>query len=83
MPIKEFIALAVSLCAGLAVAHPLNFQTTLRKIQASILRMAARTDNWGNPSIFPKSRKPESKGAGPAHQAEPVRRSRSSSHSAQ
>jgi hypothetical protein len=55
MPIKEIIALASMFVIGMAAAHPTDYMLRLRKIEYSILRDAARTDNWGSPSVFPKS----------------------------
>jgi hypothetical protein len=53
MLIKEIMALGISILFGLWVAHsPRAFHHRVRAFQVKILKEAARTDNWGDSSIF-------------------------------
>ncbi len=52
LPIKECLALTVAVLAGLFIMNPGNFNVAVRRAQVQILKEVARTDNWGNPSIF-------------------------------
>jgi hypothetical protein len=56
MPIESILKLAGAILLGIVVTHPTNFTGTLRKIEFSILREAADTRSWGNPSIFGPNR---------------------------
>jgi hypothetical protein len=56
MPIKEIIALSAAIMASIAITHPTHPMDAIRKVQAQILREVGRTDTWGNPSIFVKSK---------------------------
>ncbi len=53
MPIKEIMTLSIAVFAMLFVTNPLHFKDAVRKVQFQILREVARTDNWGNPNIWP------------------------------
>jgi len=53
MPVDKIITYTFGIIATLAVLHgPLHLRDEMRKIEIQILRETARTDNWGNPSIF-------------------------------
>lgn len=57
MPIKEIMMLSAGILGAIFVTHgPFHFRETVRAYQVRILREVGRTDNWGNPSIFPKHR---------------------------
>ena len=53
MPIREIMTFSFGVLAVLFATHgPLHFRESVRNLQIQILRDVARTDNWGNPSIF-------------------------------
>jgi hypothetical protein len=52
MPIKEIIALSSLILAGVFIAHPDDFVYQVQKMEYSILKEAARVDNWDQPSLF-------------------------------
>jgi len=53
MPVKEIITYVLGVIGALAVLHgPLHLKDELWKVEVQILRETARTDNWGNPSLF-------------------------------
>ena len=53
MPVDKIITYTFGIIATLAVLHgPLHLRDEMRKIEIQILRETARTNNWGNPSIF-------------------------------
>jgi hypothetical protein len=52
MPIREIMAFAYGIIGTLAVTHPFHLQEEMRKLEIQILHETARTDTWGNPSIF-------------------------------
>lgn len=54
MPTKEIMTLASILMAGwFLTGGQAGVTKNLRATQIRILREVTRTDNWGNPSIFP------------------------------
>lgn len=56
MPIKEIMTLASIIVAGwLLAGGQQGVRRHLRSTQIQILKEVARTDNWGNPSIFVKT----------------------------
>jgi hypothetical protein len=58
MPIKEIITFGMGIVLALALTKgPLHLRQTLRELEIKIANETARTDNWGNPSIF--KRKPQ------------------------
>jgi hypothetical protein len=56
MPIKEIIAIAAMVMAGIVITHPFSYGKYIRQAEFSILREATRTDNWGDPSLYHHNR---------------------------
>lgn len=52
MPIKELLALSAIILTAMYISNPLHPQQAVRNLEIRILRVARRTDDWGNPSIF-------------------------------
>ena len=52
MPIKEIITFGIGVLAVLFATNPLHFREAVHRTQFQILREVARTDNWGNPSLW-------------------------------
>jgi hypothetical protein len=58
VPIKELIALASAIMAGVMVTHPFTWKTEIRKLEYSMFKEVSDTRSWGNPSIFQYSKHP-------------------------
>jgi hypothetical protein len=57
MPIKEIVTWAMVICGGwYAIGGQKGMMMNIRKAQIAILKEVGRTDNWGNPSIFPRQK---------------------------
>lgn len=53
MPIKEIITFALGIIGTLVVLHgPFHLKEKMRKLEIDMFHEVARTDTWGNPSIF-------------------------------
>ena len=67
MPVKECIAIAATVLAGIVVTHPFSFGNYIREVEFSILREATRTDNWGDPSLYHTNRYTRPRGKSYTH----------------
>ena len=58
MPVSDILKFGLGVVATLAVLHgPSHLRDEMRSLELKILRETARTDNWGDPSIFPRNGK--------------------------
>ncbi len=59
MPVKEIMAwTSLALGGWYMTGDYSGMMIKIRKAQIAILRDVARTDNWGNPSLWRSQRKP-------------------------
>jgi hypothetical protein len=53
MAISDIVKFGFGVIGTLVVLHgPFHLQEEMRKMEFQILHEAARTDNWGNPSVY-------------------------------
>ena len=55
--VNGLVKVALAIMASIALSHPSTFKQEIGKLEYSILKECGKTNNWGDPSIFPRNGK--------------------------